>query len=175
MTCDPCQYFEICKNQLKGCELYHNKIEGLPIENASVHPEFKWFDLCESGYDRYPTMIHDNPTISVWGDAKMAHESAVGEVLPDEFKPDVESWDWVYARRADKLVGAMGYEMVRAGTSVINFLYIRKAYQRTGIGTQLIQSQFLDEIVLVASAEYASDGFYTKLGFRMENGIAIRD
>lgn len=173
--CNECIYFGTCRDKHKACQLYYNVLEGLSIRSAQVHPEFKWFDKAETGYKGVPTTIHDTPLISVWHDACNAHESSVETELPVQFKHDVEKWSWVYARRADKLVGAMGFETVKAGTSIIHFLYIRHAYQRTGIGAQLINSQFFEEQVLIASPEYGSDEFYKGMGFKITNGVAIRD
>lgn len=175
LDCYGCVHFEECKTQLKACELYHNKIEGISTKDAATSPSFKWFDRCEDQYRNIATTTHTRPLRSTWLDASSVYESSVSQKLGVEFKSDIDSWKWLYARKANKLVGAIGYEDVKQGTSIINFLFVRNHYRGQGIGTLLINELFLDEQVLLVSADYASDTFYEKLGFRLQDSIHIRD
>lgn len=76
-------------------------------------------------------------------------------------------WKWKIAVSKAKpfmILGAIGYEPMSNTSAYVSYLYIRKAYQRQGIGKSLISSLRFKNIILKPETNM-SHAFFKHLGF----------
>lgn len=173
LDCKGCDNWHECKTHFKACELYHNKIEGMSVEGAETRPEYVYFDLCEDGYKDTPTTYVKTYHSGNWDVARVLYESSIGDVLPEEFKDEVDKWLWVVAYKNNMPVGGIAWEADKH--FIINFLYVRHSYQGQGIGSSLISMAIPDEAGVLVMPDHNSEDFYRANGFEKKGPLYTRN
>ena len=166
--CDDCpSYYECAENALACKEFYDFATLQEDVSNDR-NPIAEYYDRIFAAKH-----LEQGITLSIDQHPNKADimgrlfEASTGEKMSPDFEKVCAEQKVLWAMAGDLIVGFAGYEK-RNQYIILNFLYIRKAYQKHGAGEKMVNTlkKASSDRVLITSPNEDAKPFYEKLGFK---------